>query len=104
MTKMSRRSTIPELTDPGAPPEEALDATLRALAQPVRREARVTAVTSGEDAALYHAGPRLPPKAHIEHGAADTLPDAAPPIAHEAEGTDGKTLLATTVARIRPAS
>lgn len=52
------------MTDPGPPPEEALDATLRALRAPVPPQTKRTADSAGLDVAFYHAEPRLPPKAH----------------------------------------
>lgn len=50
------------MTDPGPPPEEALDATLRALGAPVPAQTRRTPESAGLDAAHYHAEPHLPPK------------------------------------------
>jgi hypothetical protein len=61
---MSERRRADEMTDPGPPPEEALDATLRALGAPVPAQARKTAESAGLDAAHYHAEPHRPPKAH----------------------------------------
>jgi hypothetical protein len=61
---MSERRRADEMTDPGPPPEEALDATLRALGAPVPAQARRTAESAGLDAAHYHAEPHRPPKAH----------------------------------------
>lgn len=52
------------MTDPGPPPEEALDATLRALAAPVPAQARRTPESAGLDNAHYHAEAHRPPKAH----------------------------------------
>lgn len=61
---MSERRPADEMTDPGPPPEEALDATLRALAAPVPAQTRRTPESAGLDAAHYHAEPHSPPKAH----------------------------------------
>ncbi len=68
---MSKRPT--ELTDPGPPPEDVLDATLRALGKPVRPPPRQTAESAGVDAAQYQADAHHPPKAHRPNGAADTI-------------------------------
>jgi hypothetical protein len=73
---MSKRPT--ELTDPGPPPEDVLDATLRALGKPVRPPPRQTPESAGVDAAQYHADAHLPPKAHRPNGAADTMPMLRP--------------------------
>jgi hypothetical protein len=61
---MSERRPADEMTDPGPPPEEALDATLRALGAPVPAQTRRTAESAGLDVAHYHAEPHRPPKAH----------------------------------------
>ena len=61
---MSERRRTDEMTDPGPPPEEALDATLRALGAPVPAQTRRTAESAGLDVAHYHAEPHRPPKAH----------------------------------------
>jgi hypothetical protein len=61
---MSERRPADEMTDPGPPPEEALDATLRALGAPVPAQTRRTPESAGLDAAHYHAEPHRPPKAH----------------------------------------
>lgn len=61
---MSERRRADEMTDPGPPPEEALDATLRALGAPVPAQTRRTPESAGLDAAHYHAEPHLPPKPH----------------------------------------
>ena len=63
---MSERRPQDETTDPGPPPEEALDATLRALGAPVPAQTRRTPESAGLDAAHYHAEPHRPPKAHDE--------------------------------------
>lgn len=73
---MSKRPT--ELTDPGPPPEDVLDATLRALGKPVRPPPRQTPESAGVDAAQYHADAHSPPKAHRPNGAADTMPMLRP--------------------------
>jgi hypothetical protein len=73
---MSKRPT--ELTDPGPPPEDVLDATLRALGKPVRPPPRQTAESAGVDAAQYQADAHLPPKAHRPNGAADAIPMLRP--------------------------
>jgi hypothetical protein len=70
---MSKRRHISEVTDPGRPPEEALDATLAALGEPVAAEARNTAESAGLEAARYHGEARRPPRAH-EPSAATTEP------------------------------
>lgn len=61
---MSERRPADEMTDPGPPPEEALDATLRALGAPVPAQTRRTPESAGLDAAHYHAEPHRPPRAH----------------------------------------
>ena len=81
---MSKRPT--ELTDPGPPPEDVLDATLRALGKPVRPPPRRTPESAGVDAAQYQADAHLPPKAHRPNGAADTMPMLRPTT--EGESTD----------------
>jgi hypothetical protein len=64
---MSERRRTDEMTDPGPPPEEALDATLRALGAPVPAQTRRTAESAGLDVAHYHAEARRPPRAHEAH-------------------------------------
>jgi hypothetical protein len=61
---MSERRPAHEMTDPGPPPEEALDATLRALGAPVPAQTRRTPESAGLDAAHYHAEPHRLRKAH----------------------------------------
>ncbi|CAN5912627.1 hypothetical protein BH11MYX4_BH11MYX4_36570 [soil metagenome] len=73
---MSKRPT--ELTDPGPPPEDVLDATLRALGKPVRPPPRQTSESSGVDAAQYQGDAHLPPKAHHPGGRGDTMPMVSP--------------------------
>ena len=61
---MSERRPADEMTDPGPPPDEALDATLRALGAPVPAQTRRTAESAGLDVAHYHAEPHRLPKSH----------------------------------------
>lgn len=82
---MSKRPT--ELTDPGPPPEDVLDATLRALGKPVRPPPRQTPESAGVDAAQYQADAHLPPKAHRPNGAADTMPMLRPTTEDESTET-----------------
>ncbi len=77
---MSDRRPADEMTDPGPPPEEALDATLRALAAPVPAQARRTPESAGLDAAHYHAEPRRPLRAHEEATTTDPMTAAQTPL------------------------
>jgi hypothetical protein len=70
---MSNRRPMNEVTDPGRPPEAALDATLEALGEPVAPEARNAAESAGLEAARYHGAPHAPPRAH-EPARADIEP------------------------------
>lgn len=70
---MSNRRPMNEVTDPGRPPEAALDATLEALGDPVAPEARNAAESAGLEAARYHGAPHAPPRAH-EPARADIEP------------------------------
>ena len=65
----------PEVTEPGSPPEEALDATLRAFSDPITPEIRETAESAGLDAARYHGEARRPPAA-LQPPSHDTAPMA----------------------------
>ncbi|MDB5220804.1 MAG: hypothetical protein JWO86_8731 [Myxococcaceae bacterium] len=108
---MSERRPADEMTDPGPPPEEALDATLRALGAPVPAQTRRTPESAGLDAAHYHADPHRPPKAHEPSSSsrvATTEPMAAAVQANVVRDTirmepREQRLVLTTVPRAAPA-
>lgn len=108
---MSERRPADEMTDPGPPPEEALDATLRALGAPVPAQTRRTRESAGLDAAHYHAEPHRPPRAHEPPSSskiATTEPMAAAVQAHVERDTirmepREQRLDLTTVPRAAPA-
>ena len=75
---MSGKRSTNEVTQPGRPPEEALDANLRAFSAPVTLEVRETAESNGLDAARYHAEPHSPPRASAVR-THDTAPMSSAP-------------------------
>jgi hypothetical protein len=88
---MSKKPHARDMTDPGPPPEAALDAAVRALAAPVPHQPKHAAESAGHDAARYHGEPKAPPKAFVMPDAPSATPSTPLPEPRAAEDAAAST-------------